>query len=162
MDESFEIPMFRRDGSVRAVALVDAKDFEWLSNYRWHLSTVGYCARNRARPERGTVVMHREIMGVGDADWREVEVDHINRDRLDNRRSNLRLVTCGENRQNSTPRKGCSSEYRGVCWQKKAERWQAYFHLEGKMHWLGLFDDEKEAAAVAKAARAEHMAFATD
>ena len=91
------------------MALVSAVDWSRLSAWSWHKQTNGYVirkerigTRSRSAERSGvkqkwrTVLLHREIMGA----QRGEEVDHINRDRLDNRRSNLRLVTHKENCQN--------------------------------------------------------------
>lgn len=83
--------------------------------------------------------MHREVMelepGVG-------QVDHRNRNRLDNQRQNLRLVTHAENMMNVGANKGSTSQYRGVSWNPRLRKWVASFR--GK--YLGCFDDELAAA----------------
>jgi len=63
-------------------AIVDAADYEWLSRYRWFLCGAGYAARHA--PGK-TILMHREIMQAPAG----MVVDHINGNRLDNRRCNL-------------------------------------------------------------------------
>lgn len=69
--------------------LVDEADHESLNKYKWHYRN-GYAAR---RTHTKSIYMHRELIGCPD----DLQVDHINRDRLDNRRSNLRIVTAVEN-----------------------------------------------------------------
>lgn len=76
---------------------VDRRDFKRLSQHKWYLSNKGYAVRNRKANETGQLRMHRDVMAAKDGDI----VDHINRDKLDNRRSNLRFVSHGENRRNS-------------------------------------------------------------
>lgn len=70
------------------VALVDDKYFEFLNQFKWRFSN-GYAARSDIRTKRGrkTILMHRAIMDAP----KGVEVDHVNGDKLDNQRSNLRL-----------------------------------------------------------------------
>jgi hypothetical protein len=102
--------------------------------------------------------MHRFLMGLDFGDRREV--DHINGDKLDNRRANLRVVTHAQNGQNvriSIPR---TSSYRGVYWITARGRWAAKAKLNGQDVWIGLFDDEREAALAAEAYRRSHMPFA--
>jgi hypothetical protein len=161
MASTAHIPLRRRDGSVRARALVDAEDYEVLSGYRWHQTNWGYVVRNVPRSQRGDgsslILMHRQIMGLKSGD--RTEVDHINRDRLDNRRANLRLATRDENAQNISPRGG-RSRHRGVAWHKQNGVWRAYISVKGRHRHLGCFEDEDEAGAVAAQARRELMPFA--
>lgn len=81
-------------------AIVDDEDFEYLNQWKWKLSTNGYAIRcpSNGKTEDGrykytTIRMHRVIMKPSFG----FETDHINFDRLDNRRSNLRNVTKDEN-----------------------------------------------------------------
>jgi hypothetical protein len=73
-------------------------------------------------------------------------VDHINGNRLDNRKLNLRVVNAKQNAQNSRPRKNSSSKYKGVCKDKKLNKWQAQIKINGKSMYLGSYVEEKEAA----------------
>lgn len=151
-----EIALTGRFGTGR-VALVDDGDLAWLSRHSWYVSEGGYAL---ARIGGRLVRMHRLILGLGVGDPREC--DHVNRDRLDNRRANLRAVTPAENRQNCPARADranaaeCRSRHRGVTWKADRQKWRARV---GDLH-LGLFDSEERAAAVAAAARAELMPFA--
>lgn len=132
------------------VAIVDDEDFEWLSRYKWCYTKAGYAVRaSRINGKRRTVYMHREILQAPAG----LEVDHINGDKLDNRRSNLRIVTKQQNMFNQRPRKG-SSRYKGVTWFSRTQKWRAFIKIDGKFRSLGYFDDEKEAAlAYDRAAR---------
>jgi hypothetical protein len=86
----------------------------------------------------------------------ELQVDHINGDGLDNRRSNLRLATGSQNQGNSRKRRdGVTSQYRGVSWNKRAGKWQALLRREGKLQYLGYFSDEEAAARAYDAAALE-------
>jgi hypothetical protein len=103
--------------------------------------------------------MHRFVLGLRKGDPRKV--DHKNRNRLDNRRENLRVVTSAENAQNLERNYG-RSRHRGVAWHKVTKKWRAVVRLDGRQHHLGYFDDEDEAGAVASAFRAQHMPFSSD
>ena len=132
-------------------AIVDEKDFKYLSRFQWCYST-SKTRRATKRQEAAhttingkTVKMHQLLMYVPS----NKIVDHINGDQLDNRRSNLRLATRSQNLQNSAKyqrRKTCSSKYKGVSWNKKAQKWEAGLHYKGKRVFLGLFDNEFKAA----------------
>lgn len=92
-------------------------------------------------PERGKVTLHRFLLAFPDS-----EVDHINRDKLDNRRENLRVVTKSVQSQNRSKRKGpSSSQYVGVT--KRGEtRWTAIIKKDGETYRLGSFRSERDAA----------------
>lgn len=87
-----ELPVYRR-GEIVAYALVDEADYERFKGYRWRpLSTLGYPSTNiDGRPHS----LHRLVIGLQPGDG--LECDHVNRNPLDNRRSNLRLVSHREN-----------------------------------------------------------------
>ena len=76
----------------------------------------------------------------------DMVVDHINGNTLDNRKSNLRVVTSLQNNQNKSSVKGSTSQYVGVCYHKCSGKWQATLKNNGKGKSLGLFIDEIEAA----------------
>ena len=99
--------------------------------------------------------MHRAILGLRHGDG--VEGDHRNGDRLDNTRSNLRIVTDAQQAQNQRARG--RSGYRGVAWHAPTGRWQASVRVAGRQRCLGYFARPEEAAAVAEVARTEHMPY---
>lgn len=145
------VPLFGRTGQT-GLAIVDDADFPLVSAYRWHLTHYGYAASIKAGR------MHRFILGLTPTD---PGVDHINRNKLDNRRSNLRLLAQHENLQNQSPRVG-TSRYRGVAWHVAAQKWTAQCQVGKKRAYLGLFDTEEAAADAAAAWRRQHMPHSTD
>jgi hypothetical protein len=74
--------------------------------------------------------------------------DHINHDGLDNRRAYLRNCTIKQNNANSRSAKNASSKYKGVSWNKTRKKWAAYIKKDYKQLYLGLFENETEAAKV--------------
>ena len=86
--------------------------------------------------------MHREILSrmLGRPLLRSEDVDHINGDGLDNRRSNLRLATRSQNKCNTGLRSDNTSGYKGVCFDKNRGKWIAYAYLHGKGYRFGQFD----------------------
>ena len=74
--------------------------------------------------------------------YKEV-VDHIDNDKLNNRVDNLQITT---NRHNSSKDKKGTSKYAGVCWRKASGKWYAQIYINVKVNYLGLFEDELEAA----------------
>lgn len=125
-------------------ALVDAEDYERLSEYSWCYDVNGYAYRRKTTGyyESELISMHHEILE--DIPTGMV-VDHKNRNKLDNRKTNLRVTTQSNNSANSPPRKG-TSKYKGVHWSKEYKRWVAKIEKEGKYYHLGLFDCEENAA----------------
>lgn len=162
-DDTVRIPLRARDGSVRAYALVDAADADFVNQWRWCLDGVGYAVRARnigCGKSTRKFRLHRELLGLTDV--KAIDIDHISGDRLDNRRSNLRVLPKGGNAQNRPSNRDTTSQYRGVSWRSKNKKWCAQIKVRGKVTHLGLFVSEEEAAEVALAARRLHMPFATD
>lgn len=149
-----EIPLRRHDGSVRAVALIDDVDAS-LASFRWCMVS-GYAWRPTGN---GGAYLHRALLGLANGDSRQG--DHIDRNRLDCRRSNLRILPPAANSQN-VPARGGASRYRGVTWSKQKGKWKAGAKLGGRYHHIGHFDDEDQAGAAALAWRRENMPWATD
>lgn len=150
------IPLHRRDGSIRAVALVDADHYGDIAQHRWSWSH-GYAIRmswDGKERRKWRTAMHRQVLRMVKGDRREV--DHVNGNPLDNRALNLRRVTRRQNGQNLGSHGG-SSRYRGVWWAKSNNAWCAMVKLNGERHYLGQFEDEDEAGAVAQRFREEHM-----
>jgi len=119
-------------------AYVDAADYEWLSRHSWRLIS-GYAGRH----EKGkSVLMHREIMQAPAG----MVVDHFDANRANNCRFNLRVCTPAENQRNQRKHRGSGSRFKGVYYHKKARKWCAECRFTGTQYYLGLFDDEVEAA----------------
>ena len=151
------IPLWRKDGTAAGHAIVDDADAAVLGCHRWSLNTKGYAVRY----ESGRVVMmHRCVLSLTASD--ELETDHINRDKLDNRRSNLRAVTHAENLQNKGSYRGSTSRYRGVYWDAARQKWNAQITVGGRRTKLGRFADEATAGAVAAEARRASMPFSAE
>lgn len=125
------------------VAKVDDRDFLKLSKFKWRLTTNGYAYRIGNPSDRIlTIRMHREILNAP----KGVLVDHVNGNRLDNRRSNIRLCDKIENCQNRKPIRG--KKYKGVSFYKSRGNWTATIQVNGKRISLGYFKTEKEAARI--------------
>lgn len=147
-----EIPLAHGLG----IALVDASDHELVAGRRWHLHAQGYACTGGGSSRS---LMHRLILNLAKGDGHSV--DHINRDKLDNRRANLRICTHAENMQNLGA-KGGSSQYRGVSWDSKRQTWVADVSPEGKKKTLGRFATELDAAKAAARWRHEHLPFSVE
>jgi hypothetical protein len=139
--------------------IVDDEDAHQ-SAHRWRVID-GYAIRtSRADGRARTIRLHREILGLTHGD--SLASDHINRNRLDNRRSNLRVVTRAQNAQNVPSHRGSSSKYRGVTWYARARKWLAQAKFNGRNHFLGYYRIEEDAAAAASEFRRANMAHAIE
>jgi hypothetical protein len=122
------------------VALVDDADYEWLNKYKWYSGARGYViSSTTADGKKGVMYMHREIMKTP----RDMQTDHINGNKLDNRRSNLRICTSAQNRANKGKQSNNTAGYKGICWSKAAKKWQAQITVNKKTIYLGLFVEIK-------------------
>jgi hypothetical protein len=131
----------------KGVAIVDDEDYAAVSRFRWHLNE-GYASRSTGiRPHRVMVRMHRLIAGpkVGQ------HVDHINRDKLDNRRVNLRTVSHQQNCWNSSARANSKTGVKGVSWRAEKKKYRAVIEHAGRQIFLGYHE------SVASARRAREL-----
>ena len=117
------------------------RTYEWLNKYKWHSRGGTSRVCDPTTIEHKPVLMHRFIVNPREG----YVVDHINGNKHDNRRGNLRECTHGENRQNSRKSRG-TSRFKGVFWNTRRGKWGAAISCEGKMIHLGSFTDEIEAA----------------
>jgi hypothetical protein len=143
------------------VVLVDDEDYDWLNEYSWHLrqnpkmGSAYPCASVKENGQWKEVPMHRMILGANDGDV----VDHVDMDKMNNRKENLRFATRGLNRANSLPNKSRNGEpptskYKGVTRtkHKKGNKtysyWRAQITVNGTTLYLGSPKSEIEAACL--------------
>lgn len=128
-------------------ALVDDSDYELTSQFTWTALVCKRTAyayfRRRAAGRSPVTLMHRMLMNapVG------TQVDHINSNGLDCRRSNMRVCSIAENHRNIRKRiNPTSSRYKGVTWDKNRMKWMAKIKCDQKFIFLGRFTAEESAA----------------
>ena len=145
---------------------VDAEDAEKVIGIRWCINSNGYVVttvnkRTAAlfdKPVGASVRLHRWIMDAPDG----MQVDHINHDKSDNRKQNLRLCTAEENQCNRRSGVGLS-QYKGVSFRPDSPNkpWRATIWANYRKHSLGSFRTEEEAAlAYNEAAKELHGDYA--
>lgn len=139
-------------------AYCDWADFDLVKGYWWRQSTrrgstvYAQAHSTHSKADRKRITMHGLIMGPPQG----MVVDHINGDGLDNRRSNLRIVTVQQNSFNQPSRKG-SSKFKGVCFDKETSKWRATIRVGGKKVSLGRHESEEDAAHAYNTAAKEHF-----
>jgi hypothetical protein len=120
------------------VALVDDIDYEFLKNFKWRISNLGYVftqvgmrKSKEFNVKIGMTYIHRLVINPPS----DKVCDHINLDKLDNRRENLRVCTRHENLFNRPKRKDSTdSKYIGVYFEKKSKKWVASFSIDKKQY----------------------------
>jgi hypothetical protein len=138
------------------VALVDDEDYEWLMAEGPWCYGGGYAVKGQGKT---SIKMHRFILGLIPGDGKET--DHINHDRSDNRRRNLRICTSSQNNANVNRRSDNTSGYKGVYFNRRDGKYVAQISVNGRQIELGHFDIIEDAArAYDKAARKQFGEFA--
>lgn len=138
------------------VAVIDDADLATVGSFKWHAHRSStkretfYAARMVNVPGKGQrkQFMHSLIVEKPEG----MEVDHVNHNGLDNRRSNLRVCTKAENQRNQSKTVGKSSRFKGVTWHKQTGRWCAQIWANKRNNSLGLFTSEEDAARAYDAA----------
>lgn len=130
-------------------ALVDDDLFEYLNQWKWHVSTNGYAVHTTSRKigKQKVIFMHRLISKTPNG----FDTDHINRNKLDNRLVNLRIVTRQINAFNVSPQKNNKSGITGVTWVTRDKKWMARIQIKT----LGLF--KKKSLAILTRRTAERI-----
>lgn len=123
-------------------ALVDDEDFEYINQWNWHLSINGY-ARAYNKKIKKHILMHQIIMNVK-TDRKLKQIDHINMNKLDNQRKNLRVVSSSENHMNNFLKTNTSG-HKNIYWAAWAKSWRVLIGAEQKSIHLGYFKSLKEA-----------------
>lgn len=146
------------------VTVVDDEQYGHLVRFKWYMDGNGYAVRHiqgrGTREHGGVVYMHRWIMGMP----QRLCVDHINRDKLDNRVENLRICFQKNNARNRGPwaiKK--NGRFKGVHkdGRRKTNPWRSHITVDRKYIHLGQFETEVEAAlAYNKVATKYHGEFA--
>lgn len=145
----------RADGSA-VETIIDTDDLEHVLSFgrKWFSSESGgrTVASAHTVGNEETVYLSRWILGITDS---ETNVDYLNHNALDNRRTNLALTKSGSGLFRADVNKNNTSGYLGVTWNEQARKWLAQITHKRKNHYLGTFDDAEEAARVVERKREE-------
>lgn len=125
--------------NTNVVALINKSDYDSIKYYSISVCSAGYLILT----VNGTPVrLHKFLTKTGE----DVYVDHINSNKMDCTRKNLRLSDKTKNAQNTSKQDGTSSNYVGVSYDKSRTKWASYIYHNGKDHRLGRFDTQEEGA----------------
>ena len=130
--------------------LLDDMDYETIKAHKWYYDgrycyrreTLSYNQEKRSYKTR-KIYLHRQLLNFP---AKGLDIDHINCNKLDNRRSNLRIVTRSQNAVNKPKFGEHTSQYKGVCWHKQRGKWKAEARQGAVKRYLGVFDCEHAAA----------------
>jgi hypothetical protein len=118
--------------------IFDRDDLELVKKHTWSVAK----GHIRTAQKNKSVYLHSFLIELPEGQ----EVDYINRNKRDVRRSNLRPVTRMQNTWNNSLRKDSASGYRGVCYDKRGGRYMAYINANKTRTYLGYFNDAESAA----------------
>ena len=135
------------------ICLVDDEDYEVLSSYNWYarkdLNTFYAQRKFKINGKFKNLMMHRIIMNPPD----DMYVDHINRNGLDNRKSNLRIVNHSQNHFNEKLRIDNNSGYKGIYFNNSIKKWSVA--LGNK--YIGSFHSKTSAIEARKEAELKYL-----
>lgn len=128
-DDYAEIIVRNKQGAIKGKALIDLDDVDKCKRFKWGMYSNGYFYGNINKILR--IRLHRFVLGLDD--WNiNNEVDHINRNRADNRKSNLRIVNRSDNNKNRN--KSCSKVVNmnndSVYFDKKRNRYYGRYNYQ--------------------------------
>ncbi len=122
--------------------IIDYEDINKIKKYCWHETTNGYIATRNYNNGK-ILFLHKLILNT------EGIVDHINRNRVDNRKTNLRIVTTQQNSMNKSMQKNNKSGIVGVFYNKERKKWVAQLTYKGKKI-MKRVDTKEEAIIIRK------------
>lgn len=143
--EYVRIKLKSRDCSI----LLDLDDWEYFKNYPLKVDSQGYVVY---RIDKKSKSVHRKVMNNPEG----MRIDHIDRNKLDNRKQNLRTCSNVENCMNIGISKRNTSGYKGVRRAQRANRWEAYITVYGKKFYLGSFIKIEDAAKAREEAEVKY------
>lgn len=130
--------------------LFDLEYYDLIKDFYWHKNSRGYITSNT---KGKAIKLHRLILDCFDS---KITIDHINHNKLDNRKCNLRFVSRSQNGMNSQLHKNNTSGVSGVTWNKKIQKWVARITLDYERIYLGAFDSFEKAKAQRLAAEEKY------
>lgn len=154
--------------------LIDDKDYNLFKKFNWSFISGGrlICTRKelpsqykgkfitvvkkykKSKYYYKSVLLHWMVVNKNIG---SLEVDHINGNTLDNRRSNLRICSHSDNRKNNKIYRNNTSGYPGISWLKRKKTWSSVIRVNNKKLWLGTFKNIIDAISVRKIAEKKYF-----
>jgi hypothetical protein len=134
LGDIFEMELYDRSGNVKAVTKFDKDIYSIVRKYKWGITSFGYVATHHKKYCSPFFLHH---LVVGQPLSREYVVDHIDRDKLNNLKSNLRIITRRENL--------CNNSGKGYFFNSKAKRYIVVIGVGGKSVYGGCYQKEEDA-----------------
>lgn len=133
-------------------ALVDDEDYDKISRYKWRYNKNGYAMAHDILENKVDVYMHRLVnkTAVG------FHTDHINHDKLDNRKENLRTATSSQNAFNTGLYSHNTSGHKGLYWYERYKKWEVYINVHGERIYLKRFKNLQDALDARKNAELKY------
>jgi len=122
----------------KSIGCISKSDYDKVKYHYWSKETNGYVINWKTK-----IKLHNFLLNINESNS-DKEVDHINRDKSNNTRSNLRIVNRQINNFNRGLNKNNSSGYKGVAWHSQRKKWRAFIMLDHKQISLGLYNDIEE------------------
>lgn len=152
------IPVKMRNIKASRACFVDDEDYEMLKNRKWSENGNGY-PRNgftnrilNPNKQQIFVMMHRVIMWSPDG----MVIDHIDGNKLNNQKKNLRVCSPTDNKRNRGMSRRNTSGYKGVYWQRANKKWYAAINTDERFLNVGSFENKEDAARAYNAAASKY------
>lgn len=151
-DDYAEIIILNNTYKEKGKCLISLDKIDLIKNIKWRINSNGYvCGLTKDGKE---VLIHHLIISNIPSDK---EVDHKNRNKLDNRNNNLRIVNRIQNNENRGIHKNNTSGVTGVCWKSQRNKWRAYIWVNKKMIELGLYKNIEDAIKIRQEAEIKYF-----
>lgn len=145
-EDHAEVVLYNKQGEEVARTTIDLDDVDRVKKHKWYLiKSTGYVHSKTAN-----ILLHRFIMNPQDT----MVVDHINHNKLDNKKSNLRICEQRQNCMNQGKRKDNTSGITGVSWDKRTNKWVV--HIAANKH-IGYYNTLEEAIEARKQAEIDYF-----
>ena len=136
-DDYAEIIIYDKNNEERCRSKIDLEDVDLVNKHKWSYAA-GYCYNHKNKIHLHNLILNR-------IPNKNTTVDHINRDRMDNRKSNLRIVDYSLNGFNKGKQSNNTSGHVVVSWDKKRQKWETHIKINKKKRFLGYFDNIEDA-----------------
>lgn len=145
--------------NVNQIFFFDLEDYKYIKNYHWYLNGQGYIETHSHKQK---ILMHRFVLQQHNKLHKEDVIDHKNKLRYCNIKSNLNIVTKLENNQNTRLYKNNTSGYKGVSYDSNLQKWRSYINHQHKRIYGGNFNDINDAIESRKQLEIQYFEYYTN